>query len=299
MASWAVAYRVTSAPVGLLIGDVAPLRAQPTMLETECVYILSLNSLVMDLTTLITESSYWPRNVGGTLSVFSHAGVAASRNKQKFLFFELSSLFIMRGGGVEILAVTRKVVDSCYPDYFCHQEYCNWKVACSTLVILQRSMYNPLKLFVRTLLLMKPGGVGSCIYLVKFKWKFLRFSLKVWIRAVLLRKFKEAQKQWLLILEKLYLYVKNGSSNPWYHTYSRHPVNKYCFFQPWRICHSSTNCKDLQNISFRLWESQNLLLILMNNQQILIMQLCSSPQLYRASEHLSAHYFGLTASILS
>lgn len=98
MASWAVAYRVTSAPVGLLIGDVAPLRAQPTMLETECVYILSLNSLVMDLTTLITESSYWPRNVGGTLSVFSHAGVAASRNKQKFLFFELSSLFIMRGG---------------------------------------------------------------------------------------------------------------------------------------------------------------------------------------------------------
>lgn len=99
MASWAVAYRVTSAPVGLLIGDVAPLRAQPTMLETECVYILSLNSLVMDLTTLITESSYWPRNVGGTLSVFSHAGVAASRNKQKFLFFELSSLFIMRGGG--------------------------------------------------------------------------------------------------------------------------------------------------------------------------------------------------------
>lgn len=90
---------MTSAPVGLLIGDVAPLRAQPTMLETECVYILSLNSLVMDLTTLITESSYWPRNVGGTLSVFSHAGVAASRNKQKFLFFELSSLFIMRGGG--------------------------------------------------------------------------------------------------------------------------------------------------------------------------------------------------------
>lgn len=98
-ASWAVAYRVTSAPVGLLIGDVAPLRAQPTMLETECVYILSLNSLVTDLTTLITESSYWLRNVGGTLSVFSHAGVAASRNKQKFLFFELSSLFIMQGWG--------------------------------------------------------------------------------------------------------------------------------------------------------------------------------------------------------
>ena len=90
---------MTSAPVGLLIGDVAPLRAQPTMLETECVYILSLNSLVTDLTTLITESSYWLRNVGGTLSVFSHAGVAASRNKQKFLFFELSSLFIMQGWG--------------------------------------------------------------------------------------------------------------------------------------------------------------------------------------------------------
>lgn len=115
---------MTLAPVGLLIGDVAPLRAQPTMLETECVYILSLNSLVTDLTTLTTESSYWPRNVGGTLSVFSHAGVAASRNKQKFLFFELSSLFIMQGGE-GILVDTRKVVDSCYPDYLCHQEYCN------------------------------------------------------------------------------------------------------------------------------------------------------------------------------
>ena len=190
------------------------------MLETECVYILSLNSLVTDLTTLITESSYWLRNVGGTLSVFSHAGVAASRNKQKFLFFELSSLFIMQGWGGGILAITRKVVDSCYPDYLCHQEYCNWKVARSTLVILQRSMYNPLKLF-----LMKPGGVGSCIYLIKFKWKFLRFSLKVWIRAVLLRKFKEA---WLLILEKLYFYVNNRSPNPRYRTFSRHPIQ--CFF---------------------------------------------------------------------
>lgn len=147
---------------------------------------------------------------------------------------------------------------------------------------------------------MKPGGVGSCIYLIKFKWKFLRFSLKVWIRAVLLRKFKEALKQWLLILEKLYLYVKNGSSNPWYHTFSRRPVNKFSFFQPWRICHCSTNCKYLQNISFRLWESQILLFILMKPNVLIDFQFSADPP--SSTEHLSIFQlilFCLTASALS
>lgn len=103
----------------------------------------------MDLMTLITKSPYWLRNVGGSFSVFSHAGVGASKNTQEFLFFQLSSVFIVqqRNAGP-------------HKNYLCHQEYCNLKVACSPLD-LQRS--NPYKLF----LLMKPGGVGSCVHLLK------------------------------------------------------------------------------------------------------------------------------------
>lgn len=147
------------------MGNVAPLRAQPTMLKTVCVYILGLNSPVTDLMTLIAKSPYWLRNVGRSLCVLCHAGVTASQNTQNFLFSPPSSRCRR-----EMLAFTKKRFRLVLPPHhLCHQEYCNFKVACSTLVIPEMSMYHPLKLFVRNALFMKPGGVSSCVYPLKFK----------------------------------------------------------------------------------------------------------------------------------
>lgn len=122
---------MTSVLVGLLVGNVAPLKPQPPMLKSACVYNLCLNTPVMDLMTLITTNPYWLRNVCVGLYM-PFVMLEWLSPKARFLFMLLSSLFIvqqMNSGPSQ-----KKLFYSLfYPGYPRHQGNCNLKIACSTL----------------------------------------------------------------------------------------------------------------------------------------------------------------------